>query len=187
VSAAVVAALAAAVAFGGCAGNERGATSTHSKSQTPPPPGDSYQVLGRQEGLGGFLIKYDDRLYRGGAVLNREGAERLRKLGVKTIISAVPSHTERELAREFGITLVEVPFTKSEGISPATREEILSALKTADGPVYAHCQTGAHRGGTMCLMYRRDILGWDEEKALDEFDRLGGDREKDKRLIESSK
>lgn len=37
-----------------------------SKKVTLPPKGADYEVVGVKEGLSGYMIKYDDKIYRGG-------------------------------------------------------------------------------------------------------------------------
>jgi protein tyrosine phosphatase (PTP) superfamily phosphohydrolase (DUF442 family) len=173
-------------AFAGCR-TEPDATTAASppRKLTLPQPGETYEVLGWRKGLGGFLVKYDDRVFRGGDVLDRRGAEVLKKLGIRTILSVTPD-TERELSREYGFRLVEVPFSKKEVIDPALRAKIVSVLKDGDGPIYIHCHGGTHRGGTIGMMYRLHVQGWDQKKAVDEYVRLGGDLEKSQVLIQSA-
>ena len=149
-----------------------------------PPPGETYKIEGRQPGLKGYVVRYDDNFFRGGTVLDATGAAALKKWGVKTIISATPTDNERTWANTNGLTLVEIPFEKENGLSDAQRSRMLEALK-GGGPFYAHCHGGNHRGGAFGIVYRVYVQGWDFDKAVKEFDILGGDLESDKLMLES--
>ena len=137
-----------------------------------PRPGESYQVLGKREGLRPFpVIRYNDKIYRGPTILSGQGAEALRQLGVKTVISTTPSDTTRALAKEFGFQLVEIPF----GWSDMTRADLASFLTAMDSrpaPVYIESRSGSIRAGILAAHYRVHREGWTVDRAMKEFYRL---------------
>lgn len=150
-----------------------------------PPKADTYEVVGWQEGLNGYVVKYNDRMYRGGDVLDRKGAQALKQWGVRTIVSVTPTDVERQLAREYGMTLVEVPFEKTPGPAPETLARFLEATRAGPGAFYVHCHGGTHRGGILCASYRMREEGWDFNKTAVEFGRLGGDLKADHAMLEA--
>lgn len=157
------------------------------KSIELPEKSDTYEVLGKLEGLKNFAVKYDGNFFRGGELYEPSGIETLKKLGVKTIVSITPSDTERELAKENNIKLVELVFDSQNGLSEEKIEAFLKVLNEVYYPVYAHCHSGSHRGGILGILYRIQKSGWNWDKAVDEFVKLGGDLEKDKIMLESIK
>lgn len=148
-----------------------------------PPDSDTYEVVGVVDGLSNFVVKYDDNFYRGGIPWSETGYEKLRDMGVKTIISVVPDNTERAMAQAFGLKLVEIPFDKANGVSPELLQQYLAALDTQPGPFYVHCQGGTHRAGTLGAAYRYHKQGWNKDKALVEYGRLGGELMKNDALV----
>ena len=152
---------------------------------TLPPRGATYKVLGRQEGLRNFVVRYDDRLYRGGQIVSQKGIERLQKWGVRTILSVTPDAHERKYAAAAGLRLVEVPFEKKRAIPKETLEKFLEAVKDHSGPVYLHCMGGSHRAGALAAAYRIHVSGWGFDKASLEFGRLGGSLKDDHKLLKS--
>jgi len=55
-----------------------------------PPSGDSYTVIGNAKGINGYIIKYDDIMFRGGDPAAPEGVEELKKHDIATIVSITP-------------------------------------------------------------------------------------------------
>jgi protein tyrosine phosphatase (PTP) superfamily phosphohydrolase (DUF442 family) len=162
----------------GCqTGGTDGVTAASPKYDNPifPPDSDTYEVVGVVDGLSNFVVKYDDNFYRGGIPWSETGYEKLKEMGVKTIISVVPDDTERAMAQAFGLTLVEIPFDKAAGVSKELLDKYLAALDTQPGPFYVHCHGGTHRGGTLGAAYRYHKQGWDKNKVLVEYARLGGE------------
>lgn len=154
-----------------------------------PPRGETYDVLGWQAGLSGPAVRYDSRLYRGGKITRARGLATLKQWGVRTIISATPDDTERRLARQAGLRLVEVPFTFRTGLSSELQERFLRAVTDTENPgaIYLHCQSGCHRAGLLGVLYRMHVSGWDYHKAVTEYALLGGNVPKSHRLLQSLK
>lgn len=162
-----------------------GATYKVDKNPTLPPKADGYEVVGKVDGLNKYVVKYSDKLYRGGQPVSGKGMKQLKKWGVKTILSVTPDDIERKYAKEGGFELVEVPFENGTPIPAETVAKFLAACKDKPGPYYLHCMGGTHRAGALGLAYRVHIEGWDYDKALIEFGRLGGDLKKDFQIAES--
>jgi len=162
----------------GCgSGDTDGVTTASIKFDNPtlPPLSDTYEVVGVVTGLANFVVKYDDNFYRGGMPWSETGYENLRELGVKTVISVVPDIIERAMVPAFGLELIELPFDKTNGVSPELLQQFLTALDTNSGPFYVHCIGGTHRAGTLGAAYRFHKQGWDKDKVLVEYGRLGGE------------
>lgn len=156
------------------------------RGPTPPACGE-YEVLGVKEGIKSWAIRYDDTLVRGGEFYDDRAAEALREWGVKTVISITPNEKERDFCRRHGFALVEIPFDKTHGPSPADIRLFLDTIKTGTPVFYVHCIGGTHRGGLLGVAYRLHILRWPYERALVEFGRLGGDLKTAHPLLEAVK
>ncbi|MBT3199883.1 MAG: hypothetical protein HN350_08195 [Phycisphaerales bacterium] len=145
------------------------------KKVTLPPTGADYEIVGIKEGLAGYMIKYDDKMYRGGQMTTQEGLDYVKSLGVKTIVTITPTDVERKYVAEAKIKLVEVPFVKTDGPSKEILDTFLEAVKTSDGPVYVHCHGGTHRAAILAAVYRMSVQGWDYDRTVIEYGTLGGD------------
>jgi len=170
---------------GGSPHTMTGATGTAHAPGGLPPKSDTYKVIGRTKGIDGYVVKYSDRLYRGGCVTSEEGMKALAARSIKTIVSITPDDAERRYAKQYGVTLVEAPFAKDKPVPDETLQRFLKAVRNASGPVYVHCHGGNHRGGTLAAAYRAHIEGWDWDKTLVEFGRLGGSLKDDDTMLES--
>jgi len=136
-----------------------------------PPAGDTYTVVGYRDGIRFYVVKYNDQFYRGGDLLDRRGAEALKALGIKTIISVSPDDQERALAKEFGFGLVEIPFGWND-MSQDHLDRFLAATRGSPGPFYVHDTFGINQAGILLAHYRIHVERWSVEKALDEYWRL---------------
>jgi protein tyrosine phosphatase (PTP) superfamily phosphohydrolase (DUF442 family) len=122
-------------------------------------------------GLGNFF-KVGPDLYRGQR-LTPEGAQQIKKLGVKTVVNLEVFHSDKEMLAGTGLNYVSISF---KAWHPET-EDMAAFLKVASDanltPLFVHCQYGADRTGTMCSLYRIVIQGWDKPAAIDEMVRGG--------------
>ena len=160
----------------------------HEVAITLPPPSDKYVVHGYKPGIQGFVVQYDDNMYRGGKPTSPEGVKALKDMGIKTIVSVTPTDMEREEAKKHGIKLVEVPLDKESGLSPEELKSYLEAFSAKEHmPVYVHCNSGMHRGGTLGVAYRVHQSDWEWDEAVEEFDDLGGNQDDDTIMLESIK
>jgi protein tyrosine phosphatase (PTP) superfamily phosphohydrolase (DUF442 family) len=84
------------------------------------------------------------RILAGAQPEGHEGFQKLRDLGVKTIISVDGALPDVEKARRYGLRYVHLPITYS-GVTDAEGKAIAKALLEVPGPVYLHCHHGKHR------------------------------------------
>jgi hypothetical protein len=140
-----------------------------------PPAGDSYKVIGYRKGIRFYVVQYNDRLYRGGDLLSREGFQSLRELGILTIVAVTPSDEERKLAGEFRMKYVEIPFG-AVALTGVELERFLAAADAGPAPLYVHCFGGDLRAGILLAHYRIHREGWTYKRAIDEYYRLDAKR-----------
>jgi protein-tyrosine phosphatase len=118
-------------------------------------------------GLNNFYEVSPD-LYRA-ARLTPEGAQQLKKLGIRTVVNLETLHSDRELLAGTGVNGVRISF---KAWHPETDDMVAFLKVAADAnltPVLVHCQYGADRTGTMCAVYRVAVQGWDKPAAIDEM------------------
>jgi protein tyrosine phosphatase (PTP) superfamily phosphohydrolase (DUF442 family) len=137
----------------------------------PAPEGDAYKVVGYREGIRFYIVQYNEKLYRGGDILNRNGAKALKGLGIKTIISVTPDNKERALAKEFGFKLVEIPFGLND-LNKKHLDRFLEAAEKSPGPIYVHCFSGDLRAAALLAHWRMHKEGWSYQRAEHEYLRL---------------
>ena len=165
--------------------SQSGATVIMDKKVVLPQDSDDYRIFVAQ-GLENFSVKYDDDFYRGGHVATIEGCEILKRYNVKTIISITPDPRERSLTKRYGFNLVELEF-QFQTIPDELLQQFVTTINSGEGPFYVHCRGGSHRAGILALVYRVVKNGWTVERAVEEFVRLGGYPEKDKKLIDAAR
>jgi protein tyrosine phosphatase (PTP) superfamily phosphohydrolase (DUF442 family) len=136
-----------------------------------PHAGSTYKVVGYRPGIRFYVIQYNDKIYRGGDILSREGADSLKAFGIKTIVSVTPSNEERRLAKEYGFALAEIPFGQDD-MTAAHLDRFLEVVDKYPAPFYVHCFGGDLRAAMLVANYRIKREGWSVEKALDEYRRL---------------
>lgn len=149
-----------------------------------PPNAGSYTVLGEQAGLKNFVVRYDEKIFRGGAILDDSANETLKKWEIKTVVSVTPTDEERAFCKKFGYTLVEIPFAKT-GPSSEQVETFKTTVESTSEPIYVHCKGGTHRAGLLGFVYRTQLKQWSQDKALVEYGRLGGDLKADHAMLKS--
>ncbi len=143
-----------------------------------PPEADvwnhqSYEVLGRKDGLRAWLVRYDDHFYRGGELESVDGARSLAALGIKTVFAITSVDKERHWLESQGIEIVDLSFAKNARLSDQRIREIAEQISAHPGPVYVHCVGGTQRGGVVGVIYRLS-QGWAVDQSLLEFAFLGG-------------
>lgn len=143
-----------------------------------PPEADvwnhqSYEVLGRKDGLRAWMVRYDDHLYRGGELESADGARSLAELGIKTVFAITSVDKERQWLESRGIEIVDLSFAKNDRLSEQRIRKIAEQISARPGPVYVHCVGGTQRGGVVGVIYRLS-QGWDVDQSLLEFAFLGG-------------
>lgn len=163
----------------GCSPKESAVDTPHSTPMPTAASADSdefeFNLIGEIPGIYNYVVQYSDDVYRGGKVTSKKGMKYLKEtLGIKTIISILPSENERAWAKSYGILVVEVPFDLPLGPTGGDVRFMLEVINDQTAcPVYIHCGGGTQRGNLMCTYYRED-LGWDPEKVHAEYKALGG-------------
>ena len=143
-----------------------------------PPEADNwnhqhYEVIGEQDGLKSWLIRYDDHLYRGGELENADGARSLADLGIKTVFAITSADKERQWLESVGIKVVDLSFDKNASLSEQHIEHIADQVSGSPTPAYIHCVGGTQRGGIVGVIYRL-TQDWKPDQSLLEFAYLGG-------------
>ncbi len=152
-----------------------------------PPPWPTYEVIGKIDGLRGFVIKYGPRLYRGGYIESERGLAALaERFEVKTIVTVTPDPKIASLAARRGIEYVAVTFGY-DGITPDVVKKAEKVFTEGKGPFYVHCYGGSQRAGILCALYRVLVEKWGFEKAAVEWGVLGGKLQKNYGLLVSLK
>lgn len=119
--------------------------------------------------------KVDDHLYRG-AQPNHNGLEYLASRGIKTVINlrqtmdSLPD--EERVAKQLGMTYVNVPLSGTAVPSIARMQEIQALIAASPQPVFVHCQYGCDRTGITVACWRIDH-GWTVDQALAEAKKYG--------------
>lgn len=150
-----------------------------------PDSTESARVLGDIEGIRGSIIAYADKAVRGGDIQSAAGVEFLKQEKVTDVITVSNAEAERLLCAPYGIELHYLPFDHDEGPSAEQISKIIEIFRNREGSVYFHCVGGKNRAGAMGVIYRVAVENWTLERALEEFDRLGGNREKYPQLLTS--
>ena len=119
----------------------------------------------------------NSNLYRG-AQPKEGGLDRLKNIGIKTIInlrdSDDRSKTEEKEARALGLTYFNIPLPNFDRPDDQTVANILSVISTAENqPVFVHCKRGSDRTGTIIALYRINHDGWTSEQAKSEAKQHG--------------
>jgi protein tyrosine phosphatase (PTP) superfamily phosphohydrolase (DUF442 family) len=85
-----------------------------------------------------------EKVIAGAQPEGEEGFERLRQLGVKTIISVDGAAPDLEAAKKRGMRYVHLPIEYS-GVTEEQGKAIAKAIGELPGPIYLHCHHGMHR------------------------------------------
>ncbi len=104
-------------------------------------------------------------VFCGGEPSDEAAFARLRKLGIRTIVSVDGATPRVDLARQFGMRYVHVPIGY-DGIHESAQQSLARVARETERPLYIHCHHGRHRGpaaaAIVCLatsdMERRHAL-----------------------------
>jgi tyrosine-protein phosphatase SIW14 len=119
----------------------------------------------------------DERLFRG-AQPNAGGIQKLKELGIRTIINLRDddenASAEASAARAAGLQYFNVPMSTFNRPADKTVAQVLSVISANENqPVFVHCRRGSDRTGTIIAIYRIEHDGWTSEKATSEAKRYG--------------
>ncbi|MDT4968872.1 MAG: tyrosine-protein phosphatase [Acidobacteriota bacterium] len=123
------------------------------------------------------FYKVNDKLYRGAQPLSG-GIERLKALGIKTIINlrseSEGTREEETDAKKAKLAYFNVPLAGLSAPSDEDVEKILALINDVKNqPVFVHCNHGKDRTGTIVAVYRISHDGWTSEDAKAEAKRFG--------------
>lgn len=128
------------------------------------------QPLNQPELPNGYRVS--DDLYRGACPADA-GFERIKAMGVGTVIDLAGFPEERAKAEAAGLRYVAIPI-RDYRIELEKIEQFLRIVSDRDrGPFFVHCAQGIYRTGTMVAMYRITVQGWSVESAIDEMENGG--------------
>ena len=126
------------------------------------------------------VLEVSPGVYRGRSPRTAEDYQRLKQLGIKTVLNLRRRDTaaiaaERTKLASMGVDMVHVPmryFPRGDGaIDRAVRVVNDSSLY----PMYVHCKEGKDRCGTVIGVYRVRHHGWDHGAAYAEMLKHGFD------------
>jgi tyrosine-protein phosphatase SIW14 len=121
--------------------------------------------------------KVNDAVYRGGQP-KIGGLERLRQLGIKTVINLRDDDSrakqEEVDAQKAGLQYFNFPFERWGRPDNKEVDQVLSVINNpANQPVFVHCHHGSDRTGVVIAIYRITHDGWTGQQAKDEAKRYG--------------
>ena len=116
-------------------------------------------------------------LFRG-AQPNAGGIQKLKELGVRTIINLRDddenARAEASAARAAGLQYFNVPMSTFNRPADESVAQVLSVISANENqPVFVHCRRGSDRTGTIIAIYRIEHDGWTGEKATTEAKHYG--------------
>jgi tyrosine-protein phosphatase SIW14 len=119
----------------------------------------------------------NSQLYRG-AQPKAGGLQRLKEIGVKTIVSLrgkdENTGAESDEARSFGLRYYNVALPEFSSPKDTEVKQVLDIINTAaNQPVFVHCRHGEDRTGTIIACYRITHDGWSASAAKKEAEQRG--------------
>lgn len=118
------------------------------------------------------LMKLSERIVSGGEPQGRPAFEFLKEMGIQTIISVDGARPRVELARQFDMQYVHIPF----GYDDIPREAALAitrAVRESEGNVYIHCHHGKHRGPAAAAIACQVEGSADKQRAIEIMTQAG--------------
>lgn len=118
------------------------------------------------------VFRLTPRLYSGGQPEGDAAFERLKALGIRTIITVDGAKPDLARAKKYGMRYVHLPI----GYDAVPADKALLMAKAAGGlpgPVFVHCHHGKHRGPAAAAFCAIATEGWSREKGLEWMRRAG--------------
>lgn len=147
------------IAVGGC-------------SQVPPARPATTQPLASPSdspGLSNFA-QVSPVLYRG-AQPTPEGFDRLKQMGIKTIVD-LRGKSHRDEVEAVGLKYVHIPSSAAHIEEEKVVQFLRIVREPANQPVFVHCERGADRTGCYMAAYRIVEQGWSAQDAEAELPRF---------------
>ena len=114
------------------------------------------------------LHKVSDTLYRS-AQPSTEGMRNLKALGIETVVDLRSFHSDRDEIGDTGLAYEHITMKAWHPEEEDAVRFLQIVTNPKRSPVIVHCQHGADRTGTMCVLYRVAVQGWSKEEALKEM------------------
>ncbi len=119
----------------------------------------------------------NSQLYRG-AQPKADGLQRLKAIGIKTIVNLRGeddrTRGESEEARALGLRYYNVSLAEFSGPKDKEVQQVLDIVNAPDNqPVFVHCRRGEDRTGTIIACYRITHDGWNAARAKQEAESYG--------------
>jgi protein tyrosine/serine phosphatase len=100
--------------------------------------------------------------------------------GIRTVVNLrfgtePADRAEEEFCRQAGIRFVRIPPMSWDGVRgkaevDAGVDRFLAVMRDSmNYPVLVHCMAGIHRTGAYCAIYRLELEGWTNERAIAEM------------------
>lgn len=159
------------------------AVSQATKGWQWPPYGYTYQVT-IVPGIDGYVIVYDNNLYRG-STPSAEGVGQLKNFGIKTIITIAPDIEFEKIVQSAGLKLVAFNWQNRNMMSSEDLDGFLKIIKENKAPFYLHSREENQEAGILAAIYRLYIENWPYEKTIIEYGRVGGSLKDDDRILRS--
>jgi protein tyrosine/serine phosphatase len=118
------------------------------------------------------LYRVSDALYRSEQP-SALGLQKLKKFGIKTIISLRSFHSDRHQIEGTGLEYEHIFMKPWHGEEEDAVRFLRIVTDPKRTPVLVHCQRGADRTGAMIAIYRIAVQGWTKEEAIREMTQGG--------------
>lgn len=169
------------VSYPGYGTSQVDAVSEATKEWQWPPFGYTYQVT-VVPGIDGYVIVYDENLYRG-SIPSPEGVGQLKNFGVKTIITIAPDPELEKVVKPAGLKLVTFNWKNRRAMEQETLQQFLELIKKSEAPFYLHNKEENQDAGILAAIYRIYVENWPYDKTIIEYARIGGSLKDDDRLL----
>ena len=116
------------------------------------------------------------KFYRSAQLTPEELEEVIAKYGIKTVISlrGAPENSywvpgQVQTLQKHNVAFYHFGWTTDYFPETDRLKGYLQAIEKAERPILVHCRTGADRTGEATAMYAIDYMGYDNQKAIDQY------------------